>query len=689
MLTGLLSSVGKKGEQHEYEGPRGSGFAIHPASALFKHSPGWVMAAEVVQTTKRYARIVAPVEPSWIERAAGHLVRRTYSEAHWDSRRQNVIAFEKVLLWGLEIVGGRSVSFGPIDPVASREIFIRHALVEGDLTPRPLLLQHNIDLEEQVRTLEAKARRRDLLADAAAKHAFYDARLPEGIYNQATFDRWRKRAERDDPGVLRMRVEDLLLSSADRPARGLYPDELDVDGTPLALKYRYDPGDKTDGVTLNIPVELLGKVSEQSTEWLVPGLLEEKVSVLVRGLPKEVRRVLGPAPGFATEFVRAERSKGDTLPEALSRFAEKRFASRIAPSAWKLDLLPEHLRMNYAVLDRRGRPLKEGRRLAELKSMLRVSNYRFLDLGDDRWSGGGFRDWEFGDLPEFVEATRAGVVVRGYPAVVDEGDSVGVRLCDTEAAATVFTRAGLRRLYMFVAAEDVRRLRKGFPPLEAVAAMHAALVHMTGGGGTRLVDEVIELVADRALFAEGVEPRSIRTRARFDAAVVSAVDRLYQAAEEVPALVVRILEAHHAVALRLEGQPGAPAPALMAAALQDVRAQVGALVAPGFLLRTPARWLKHLPRYLSGVQRRLDRMRSGGEAGVARDQELMGVLAPQIRRYGERARSLAERGIVDPELETYRWMIEEYRVSLFAQDLGTAVPVSPKRLDAQWEKVRV
>jgi len=735
LLTGLLSSIGKKGEQHEYEGPRGSGFAIHPASGLFKQSPGWVMAAEVVQTTKRYARIVGPVEPAWIERAAGHLVRRTYSEAHWDSKRQNVIAFEKVLLFGLEIVGGRAVSFGAIDPAASREIFIRHALVEGDLRPRAAVLQYNIDLEEEVRTLEAKARRRDLLADAAAKHAFYDARVPEGVYNQSTFDRWRKRAEHDDASVLRMKVEDLLLASADRPARGLYPDELDVDGTALLLKYQYDPGEKSDGVTLKIPVELLGKVSEQSTEWLVPGLLEEKVSSLVRGLPKEGRRMLGPAPGFATEFVRGEHVRGDTLAEALSRFAEKRFGARIAAGQWKIEALPEHLRMNYQVLDKRGKSLREGRRLSELKSSLRVSNYRFLELGDARWTTGGLRDWEFGDLPEFVEAVRAGVTVRGYPAVVDEGESVGVRLCDTESAAGVFMRAGLRRLYMFVASEDVRRLSKGFPPLERVAAMHASLVHMTGGGPSRLVDEVIELVADRALFAEGVEPRTIRTRAQFDAAVVSAVDRLYQAAEEVPALVARILEAHHAVALRLEqvggpsasseagdrgggprgdggsrrgghanpptvnsrslvdtsparGAGGAHAGAL-GATLEDVRAQVAALVAPGFLLRTPARWLRHAPRFLAGVRRRLDRVRAGGEAGVARDQELMANLAPHIKRYGERARSLAERGIVDGELETYRWMVEELRVSLFAQDLGTSMPVSGKRLDGQWERVRV
>lgn len=689
LLTGLLSTVGKKGENHEYDAPRQSTFAIHPASALFKHSPNWLMAAEVVHTTRRYARIVAPVEPSWIERAAPHLIKRTYSEAHWDSRRQNVMAFEKVLLFGLEIVGGRAVSFGPIDPAASREIFIRHALVDGDLSPRPPVLQHNIDLEEEVRTLEAKARRRDLLADAAAKHVFYDARIPENVYNQSTFDRWRKQAEREDPDVLRMRVEDLLLSAADRPARSLYPDELDVDGTPLALKYRYDPGDKTDGVTLAIPLELVGKVSEQSTEWLVPGLLEEKVSTLVRALPKELRRILGPAPGFATEFIRAEHNRSDTLPEALSRFAERRFNARIAPAAWRFDALPDHLRMNYQILDKRGKPLKEGRRLPELKSTLRLSNYRFLELGDARFATGGHRDWEFGDLPDHVEAQRAGVTVRAYPAVIDEGDAVAVRLCDTEHAAAVFMRAGLRRLYMLVASEDIRRLRKDFPPLEKVAAMHATLVRSTGAQSTRLVDEVIELVADRAFFPDNADPRSIRSRPRFDAAVVSAIDRLYQAAEQVPALVVRILEAHHAVALRLE--PPAPTNAASPPnpTLDDARAQVGALVAPGFLLRTPARWLRHLPRYLAAVQRRLDRLRAGGDAAVTRDQALMATLAPYILRYAQRARAHAERGIVDPELETYRWMIEEYRVSLFAQDLGTSAPISPKRLDTQWEKVRV
>ncbi|MEZ6234046.1 MAG: ATP-dependent RNA helicase HrpA [Phycisphaerales bacterium] len=708
LLTGLLSSVGKKGEQHEYEAPRQASFAVHPASVLFKHSPGWVMAAEVVQTTRRYARIVAPVEPGWIERAAGHLVRRTYSEAHWDSRRQNVLAFEKVLLFGLEVIAGRAVSFGPIDPVAAREVFIRHALVEGDLRPRPRFLDRNLALEEEVRTLEAKARRRDLLADAAAKEAFYHARVPEGVFNQATFDRWFKRAGHEQPRLLDMRVEDLLLASADRPARDLYPDELDVDGTPLAVKYRYEPGTSGDGLTLRVPLELLGKVSEQRAEWLVPGLLEEKVVELVRLLPKETRRVLGPAPGFATEFVRASHARGDTLVEALSRFAERRFGVRIGADQWRIGELPEHLRMNFQVVGKGGKALKESRRLGEIKTALRISNVRFLDLGDARYTGSGYRDWEFGDLPAFVEATRAGVVVRGYPAVVDEGETAGVRLCDTEAAGGMLMRAGLRRLYMLVANEDIRRLKKDFPPMEKVAAMHASLVHATGAAGGRagttgskgsgLLDEVIELIADRAFFGASTgaggsgatNPTSIRTRARFDAAVVAAIDRLYQAAEDVPALVVRILEAHHAAALRLEqAAPGGKAPAGWEASLDDVRAQVGALVSPGFLLRTPERWLRHVPRYLAGVQRRLDRLRAGGEAGVKKDRELMGLLGPWIRKYVERAKALAERGTVDPELETFRWMIEEYRVSLFAQDLGTSGPVSPKRLEGQFEKVRV
>ncbi|MCB9840582.1 MAG: ATP-dependent RNA helicase HrpA [Phycisphaeraceae bacterium] len=708
LLAGLLSSVGKKGEQHEYDAPRQASFAIHPASVLFKHSPGWVMAAEVVQTTRRYARIVAPVEPGWIERAAGHLVRRTYSEAHWDSRRQNVLAFEKVLLFGLEVIAGRAVSFGPIDPVAAREVFIRHALVEGDLRPRPRFLDRNLALEEEVRTLEAKARRRDLLADAAAKEAFYLARVPEGVVNQATFDRWFKRAGHEQPGLLDMRVEDLLLASADRPARDLYPDELDVDGTPLAVKYRYEPGTSGDGLTLRVPLELLGKVSEQRAEWLVPGLLEEKVVELVRLLAKETRRVLGPAPGFATEFVRAAHARGDTLVEALSRFAERRFGVRIGADQWRIGELPEHLRMNFQVVGKGGKALKESRRLGEIKTALRISNVRFLDLGDARYTGSGYRDWEFGDLPAFVEATRAGVAVRGYPAVVDEGETAGVRLCDTEAAAGMLMRAGLRRLYMLVASEDIRRLKKDFPPMEKVAAMHASLVHATGAAagkasatgskGSGLLDEVIGLIADRAFFGASTgaggsgatNPTSIRTRARFDAAVVAAIDRLYQAAEDVPALVVRILEAHHAAALRLEqAAPGGKAPAGWEASLDDVRAQVGALVSPGFLLRTPERWLRHVPRYLAGVQRRLDRLRAGGEAGVKKDREQMGLLGPWVRKYAERAKGLAERGTVDPELETFRWMIEEYRVSLFAQDLGTSGPVSPKRLEGQFEKVRV
>ncbi|MEC9372970.1 MAG: ATP-dependent RNA helicase HrpA, partial [Planctomycetota bacterium] len=656
LLSGLLTSVGHRRDEPEYSGVHGVKFNIFPGSGQFQSRPKWVMAAELVRTTKLYARTVAKIQPQWIEQVGAHLVKRSYSNPRWDSETIRVVADEKVTLFGLEIFPKRTVHYGPIDPPAARDLFIHHALVEGEIVFSAPFFKHNQRLMERLEQLEAKARRRGIIADAQARFAFYNRRLPPDVFSGKTFETWRRRAEHDDPRLLFMSDRDLMAGDASDVTEERFPSEMRVRGGSLALDYNLAPGEAHDGVTLTIPLESIGSVDPSACAWLTPGMLEEKVVALIRSLPKETRRHFAPAPEFAHRVSTALRFQEGDLIEAVRGELGRIAGFEVAREAFDEASLPEHLKMRFRVLDERGEAMAEGRDLDALRRSLSGEvEDRLARLDDDGWTKTGMKGWEMGDVPRVVELSRGGASIAAWPAVVDEGSTVGVRLYPTEEAAQSAHRKGLRRLFAMECGREIAHFVDSMGSFQAMALRYAPI-----GDAKRLRRAMIDLIAERAFIPED---DAIRTPGAFSARVDEGWNRISAAAQQCGGLVDRILEELHGARLLLEREW----PAVCARSVQDVRAQLARLTMEGFLTETPFVWLYQYPRYLRAIRRRLERL-TASTAG--RDAALMEQALPHWRACVERMESHAGAGVFDPALEQFRWMIEERRVSLFAQELG-------------------
>lgn len=672
LLTGLLTSIGKLDEKHEYQGTRGTRFYLHPSSVLFGEKPKWVMAAELVRTTRLYARRVAKIQPEWIEQLGEHLTKRTYAEPRWDEKSARVMAFEKVTLAGLEIIPKRRAHFGPVDPPKARELFIHHALVEGEYQSNASALRHNRELEETIADLEDKARRRDLLAEAEARFAFYDKRLPEDVYSGQRFDRWRRKAERRDKRLLYMSIDDVLIGDSNAVSPDHYPDHLSTAGGDLDVRYRYDPGAADDGVTLDVPVEQLGQINPDQADRLVPGLLAEKIEALMRTLPKAERRYFD-IPAVARETASELESLTGDLLQSLAACLSKRTGVTIRPDQFQPEALPPHLSMRYRVLDASGNELKTGRDLAELRRELAdqvAKGFRKLTKGD--WNRDNIAEWDFGDVPVSIEIPADPAPITGYPAIVDQGGPIGLRVFDTPEAATDAMRLGLARLSIRRLKTDLRFDARSIQNLQTIALSYAPL-----GDAKQLKDELMLLIADRLFLGDREHPRTFKA---FNARVDEAWNGLSPVVNECVPLAEQIFTRFSSVSSRLQDKH----PPAWDRALRDMHAQLGSLVTPHTLTRTPFRWLRGVPRFLRAIDVRLDRLRTG----VDRDTRAMAEVHVWQRRLAERAARHAHEGVVDPNLIEFRWLHEEFRVSLFAQELKTSVPVSPKRLEKAWEKIR-
>ncbi len=690
VLSGLLCQVGCLGDGYAYSGAGGNRFHIFPGSGLFKAKPKWVMAAELVETTRLYARTVARIQPQWLEQLAPHLIRRTWSNPRWNPRSGHVQADEKVTLYGLPIVTGRTVHYGPVDPEAARRLFIHHALVLGEWRTKAAFFEHNRALQRRVEALEAKLRRRDLLAGEDARFAFYDARIPAEVYNGPAFDRWRRRAERDHPQLLNMQLTDLMpddspLMPGQGPAASdadevfsrisaAFPDELDLGSARFPLGYIFDPADPADGITLTVPVEACNLLTPQRLSWLVPGRVREKAIELIRGLPRDLRRAFVPVPDVVERIMPRLQTPRGSLTEALSEALQQYGGVKVPTAAWADVGLPPHLLMNVRIVDEQQRVLAEGRDLEALRQKLGDRIRQSLArLGAARFDREGLTEWSFDDLPEQIEHDQGGVLIRAFPALVDEGDSVALRLADSPAAAARMTRAGQRRLFMLQVRRELSYQKRLIEGLDQMRLQYRALRKSED-----LTGQLIELIADCAFFSE---QGLVRTRDAFTVRCERAWDRLDTARAEVCRLVEQAFTAAHAAAAKLEGVtwPDAAAPSVA-----DVRRQLADLLAGRFLLETDYGWLRHLPRYLAGIAHRLDKLRHGG---AGRDRELLVYIHPHVEAWHLQKQAHDRRGVIDPALELYRWMIEEYRISLFAQHLRTAMPISEKRLEQQWRRV--
>ncbi len=673
ILTGLLSNLAFRSETYEYT-TAGSGKAyLWPGSALFSKKPSWVMAAEVVETTRRYLRTCAKVDPDWIEPMADHLVKRSYHEAHWSRASSSAVAYEKVTLFGLTVVPRRRVAYGPIQPAHARELLIQHGLVEGELGMEADFLTHNQRLLEEMHRLQAKLRRNDLVLGEWSRYEFYDDRIPADVYDGPRLKKWLRNAERDNPRILYMSESDLIGEPVDESAAGQFPDAISLEGNEHPLDYRFEPGTEEDGVSLTVPLEAVGGLDRDRLGWLVPGLLESKVVALIKSLPKPIRRKLVPARDTAKRVLGQLRFGEGSLLSSLAAELTRIAGERVPPDAFEEEKLLGELRMNVRVVEAGGRTLAAGRELGEIRRKLGVElSDRFAELRDSRWCRDGIVAWDFDELPEQIDVEHNGVALKAFPALVDRGDSVSLRLMESSERAGRQTRHGLRRLFLLSAKRDLQAQVNWLPSLDQM------LLHAASIPGFDLKRQLAELIADRAFLAD--EAATARSRGEFDRRLASGRKRIGPAVQEVAKLAGPLFEAYHQARLDLQQLTASQ----WQYAVEDIQGQLDGLVGPSFLTSTPWPWLRHYPRYFRAIIARLDKLRSGG---LRRDRHNCEQIAARRQAYLDRARKHQDMCIVDPELTHYRWMLEEYRVSLFAQQLGTSLPVSAKRLDRQWAKI--
>jgi ATP-dependent helicase HrpA len=684
LVTGLLGNIGFKSEEAGvYLGARAIKFWLSPGSGLRKRQPKWIIAAELTETTRLYARCAAQIEPDWIEKLGAHLAKRNYRDAKWSREAGNVVASEQVSVYGLIVVPRRQVLYGPVDPVVSRELFIRGALVAGDVNARALFLEHNRKLVEEVRELEHKSRRHDVLVDDSAIFDFFDERVPSDLFSWVDFDKWRREAEGKDPQLLFLDKSALMRHAAEQVTFDLYPDELEIGGYRLKLAYRFEPGHSLDGVTMTVPLAALNQIDERRCEWLVPGLLRDKVTELVRGLPKGLRKHFVPVPQAVTSVLDIMKPEPKPLAQVLAAALHKRSGVDVPLEALEAVELPTHLRMNFRVVDERGGELAMGRDLVELRAQLGVKAQRsFTESAGSQFERKGLIAWDFDELPEIMEVERSGRKIVGFPALVDEGDSVSLVLVDTEREAESAIRRGLRRLFRLAAPEQVKYLARNLPGLSEMSLRYALLLEEQGVRGDktsvteRLREELISAACDRAFF---VDEEPVRNRKAFEARVVKAKTRLAEVANELCRLTNEILAGHQALRSRLnESRYGA-----WPRAIAEIRGQLKALLAEGFIVSVPFEHLKHYPRYLEAIGVRLDKLASNPE----RDANWQQQLARFAQMLSTRQEQDRLRGVRDPKVEEFRWMLEELRVSLWAQQLKTPYPVSFKRLEKYWEEL--
>lgn len=678
LLAGLLSHIGFRESEREFQGARGSRFLIHPSSALFAKPPKWVMVAERVETTRAYGRIAAAIEPAWVEQAAGHLIQRSYFEPHWQAATGQVAAFEKVSLFGITLVPKRRVNYGPINPAEAREVFIRAALVGGEFHTRAPFWRHNRELIDEIRRLEAK-RRRELLDDEAI-YAFYAARIPPGIYSKPLFERWLREATRQQPKILHMRLADLIGEGQGVRAED-FPDVIEIGASRLPLDYRFAPGEPEDGLTLVVPLPLINQVAPERLEWLVPGLLPERIAALLRSLPKSLRKPLVPIPDTAHRLAAQLTPSDRPLIQALAELIRAATGLQIPEDAWNPAEIPPHLRMKVRLVDEQGQTLAVSEDLRALQRTYGAqAALGFRGLPQPALERSGIRRWDFGELPESVDLERGGLRMRGYPAVVDCGDGVAIRVLDSQENAERAHRLGLRRLIRLHLGSTLRQLEQSLAGLERVRLQYAKAplppAPCPAAKPLDLAEELLDLILDLT-FIEGQPP--IRSQQVFEERLQAGKARLFATAEEVKRLVSTILDDYHAIRQRL----AAITQSHWQESRRDIQDQLDGLIFRGFLQAIPYDRLKDYPRYLKAIAIRLDRLRHAPD----RDRRWMAEMSGVLARWRERAKAFRATGRTDPRLDEIRWLIEELRVSLFAQQLGTRVPVSVKRIETRWQEL--
>ncbi|MFD4604073.1 ATP-dependent RNA helicase HrpA [Streptomyces sp. NPDC058464] len=678
LLAGLLSHIGMKdvkdGAKNEYLGARSAKFALFPGSALFKKTPRFVMSAELVETSRLWARVNAKIEPEWVEPLAEHLLKRTYSEPHWEKDQAAVMALEKVTLYGVPIVADRKVNYGRIDPEASRELFIRNALVEGDWRTHHKFFADNRRLLSEVEELEHRARRRDIVVDDDTLFDFYDQRVPEHVVSGAHFDSWWKHKRHEQPEFLDFEREMLIRESAEAVTKADYPDSWRQGQLKFRVTYQFEPGADADGVTVHIPLQVLNQVRDEGFDWQIPGLREEVVTELIRTLPKPVRRNYVPAPNFAKRFLDTAVPLQEPLTTTMVRELRRMVGVPFEAEDFDWARVPDHLKITFRIVDERRRKLAEDKDLESLKVRLKPKARQALSQaaaataerqGGESLERKGLTDWTIGTLTRVFETRRAGQPVKAYPALVDDGDTVSVRLFDTEEEQAEAMWKGTRRLIL----RNIPVNPAKFASEKLTNAQKLALSANPHGTIQALFDDCAMAAADKLIADFGGPAWDEESyRKLYDKVRAEIVDTTVRTVGQVQ----QVLAAWQACERRLKA---VRSPALLAN-LTDVRKQLDALVKPGFVTWAGIRRLPDLMRYLVAADRRLQQM----PTNVQRDTTRMEKVHEMQDEYAWLLEQLPKGRPVPQQVLDIRWMLEELRVSYFAHALGTAYPISDKRI---------
>ncbi|MCK8130116.1 ATP-dependent RNA helicase HrpA [Pseudoalteromonas sp. 2CM39R] len=664
LLSGMLSHIGFKDEKQIYKGARNSQFHIFPGSGLFKKSPKWIMSAELVETSKLYARINARIDLKWVEGFAQHLVKRSYSEPHWEKKPGAVIAFEQQTLYGLLIVNKRRCVYSNIDPKVSRELFIRTALVEQELGQNEGFLQYNQELIEDIQVLENKSRRRDILVDEQTLFEFYDKKIPQDVNNRAAFNKWWKGQKQKDKRFLHMSREELMQHGADHVTEFDYPDTWQQENLLLPLAYHFDPGQAVDGVAVQIPVALLNQVQETGFDWHIPAFRHELICALIKSLPKTIRRNFVPAPNYADAVLAAIEPMQGNLIDAISTRLLRMTGVRVEPDAWDLSTLAPHLRLQFEVRDEHDKLLARGLNLSKLKAQLQGKVTDTLSkVADKGIEKADLTEWSFGELPSSYVKKQGQYEIKAFPALVDKKDSAAVELFDNEHKAQQAHQQGLRRLVLLNVPSPIKYLQQNLPNKSKLG-----LYFNPFGKVNDLIDDCIAAAVDSLLIKYG----NIRTADAFEKAKEQIRGELGDTVVEIATQVEQVLSIAHGLNKRMKGRVDLT----MITAHGDIKSQLQSLVFKGFVSQHGAAKMTDLIRYLKAIERRLEKL----PVDPNRDRLCVLELEKVAEQYQKLANKIPKGMPIPEEISAIFWMQQELRVSLFAQTLGTPYPVSAKRV---------
>ncbi|HIF9538999.1 TPA: ATP-dependent RNA helicase HrpA [Photobacterium damselae] len=666
LLSGLLSHIGMKDqEKNEYQGARNARFNIFPGSGIFKKQPKWVMVAELVETSRLWGRIAAKIQPEWVEPLAQHLLKRSYSEPHWEKKSAAVHAFEKVTLYGIPVVAKRKVNYGRIDPTLSREIFIRSALVEGDWDTKHKFFQQNRKLLREVEELEHKSRRRDILIDDEQLFEFYDQRIDLSVVSGRHFDTWWKKASKENPELLNFEREMLFRNDASHVTDLDYPNFWHQGNLKLKLSYQFEPGEDNDGVTVHVPLAILNQVEPDGFDWQIPGLRHELVVALIKSLPKTLRRNFVPAPNYADAFLSRTKVMEAPLLDSMEKELKRITGVTILREDWNLDQIPDHLKITFRAVDHRNRKLRENKDLYELKDSLKEKVQQTLSqVADDDIEQEGLKTWSFGTLPERYQQKRGGFEVRAYPAIVDNNDSVGIKLFETEEEQHRAMQQGQRRLILLNIPSPIKYLHDNLPNKSKLG-----LYFNPYGRVLDLIDDCIACGIDKLIEQKGGivwQPEA------FEALKDYVRAELGDTVVEIAKQVEEILTTAFNINKRLKGRVDLT----MAFALSDIKAQLEGLIFKGFATECGWKRLPDILRYMRAIERRLEKL----PIDPNKDRVHILKVESMVNEYKELLNKIPKGQPIPDNVKEIRWMIEELRVSYFAQQLGTPYPISDKRI---------